>query len=59
MRAYWVHVEHDFAKPPERIFAHLAEHENLADVFGVKVRVSDPQGIFKSGMAAEVAIPLQ
>ena len=21
MRAYWVHVEHDFAKPPERIFA--------------------------------------
>jgi uncharacterized protein YndB with AHSA1/START domain len=37
MRAYWVHVEHDFAKPPERIFAHLAEHENLADVFGAKV----------------------
>ena|SRR5437588_9131165 len=38
MRAYWVHVEHDFAKPPERIFAHLAEHENLAEVFGAKVR---------------------
>jgi uncharacterized protein YndB with AHSA1/START domain len=32
-----VHVEHDFAKSPERIFAHLAEHENLAEVFGAKV----------------------
>jgi uncharacterized protein YndB with AHSA1/START domain len=38
MRAHHVHVEHDFAKPPERIFAHLAEHENLAEVFGSKVR---------------------
>lgn len=32
-----MHIEHDFAKPPERIFAHLAEHENLAAVFGAKV----------------------
>jgi uncharacterized protein YndB with AHSA1/START domain len=32
-----VHIEHDFAKPSERIFAHLAEHENLAEVFGAKV----------------------
>lgn len=38
MRALHVHVEHDFAKPPERIFAHLAEHENLAEVFGAKVK---------------------
>jgi uncharacterized protein YndB with AHSA1/START domain len=38
MRAHWVHVEHDFSKPPERIFAHLAEHENLARVFGTHVR---------------------
>ena len=37
MRAHHVHVEHEFAKPPERIFAHLAEHENLADLFGAKV----------------------
>ena len=37
MRAHHVHIEHDFAKPPERIFAHLAEHENLAEVFGAKV----------------------
>ncbi|HEY2718260.1 MAG TPA: SRPBCC family protein [Solirubrobacteraceae bacterium] len=37
MRAHHVHIEHDFTKPPERIFAHLAEHENLAEVFGAKV----------------------
>jgi uncharacterized protein YndB with AHSA1/START domain len=40
-----VHIEHDFAKPPERIFAHLAEHENLAEVFGAKVtRLRDGEG---------------
>lgn len=32
-----MHVEHDFQKPPEAIFAHLSEHENLAEVFGAKV----------------------
>lgn len=37
MRARHVHIEHDFAKPPEQIFAHLAEHENLAEVFGAKI----------------------
>lgn len=37
MRAHHVHVEHHFAKPPELIFAHLAEHENLAAVFGAKI----------------------
>jgi uncharacterized protein YndB with AHSA1/START domain len=37
VRARHVHVEHDFVKSPERIFAHLAEHENLAEVFGAKV----------------------
>ena len=38
MRAHHVEVEHVFSKPPERIFAHLAEHENLAAVFGSKVK---------------------
>jgi multidrug resistance efflux pump len=33
--------------------------ERRLQVFGVKVRVDDPQGIFKAGMAAEVTIPLQ
>jgi uncharacterized protein YndB with AHSA1/START domain len=37
MRAHHVQVEHEFAKPPERIFAYLSEHENLAAVFGAKV----------------------
>jgi multidrug resistance efflux pump len=32
--------------------------ERRHQVFGVKVRVADPQGIFKSGMAATVLIPL-
>ncbi len=32
--------------------------ERRHQVFGVKVRVADPGGIFKSGMAAEVTAPL-
>jgi multidrug resistance efflux pump len=32
--------------------------ERSHQVFGVKVRVADPQGVFKSGMAAEVVVPL-
>jgi len=33
--------------------------ERRFQVFGVKVRVSNPDGVFKSGMAAEVTVPLQ
>jgi multidrug resistance efflux pump len=32
--------------------------ERRFQVFGIKVRVADPQGVFKSGMAAEVELPL-
>jgi multidrug resistance efflux pump len=32
--------------------------ERRHQVFGVRVRVADPHGVFKSGMAAEVFIPL-
>ncbi len=32
--------------------------ERRHQVFGVRVRVADPEGIFKSGMAADVVIPL-
>jgi multidrug resistance efflux pump len=32
--------------------------ERKHQVFGIKVRVDNPQGIFKSGMAAEVILPL-
>ena len=53
MRAHWVHVEHDFAKPPERIFAHLAEHENLAEVFGAKVtRLNDGDDGSRNGIGS-------
>lgn len=32
--------------------------ERRHQVFGLKVRVADPQGVFKSGMAADVYIPV-
>ena len=32
--------------------------ERHHQVFGVRVRVDDPQGVFKSGMAAQVVIPV-
>lgn len=32
--------------------------ERHHQVFGVKIRVEDPEGIFKSGMAVKVALPL-
>jgi len=53
VRAHHVHIEHDFAKPPERIFAHLAEHENLAEVFGSKVtRLRDGEGGERNGVGS-------
>jgi hypothetical protein len=33
--------------------------ERRHQVFGVKVHIPDPQGAFKSGMAAVVILPLQ
>jgi uncharacterized protein YndB with AHSA1/START domain len=48
-----VHVEHAFAKPPERIFAHLAEHENLAEVVGANVtRVKDGEDGERNGVGS-------
>jgi hypothetical protein len=32
--------------------------ERRHQVFGIKVRVADPQGVFKAGMAAEVTFRL-
>jgi hypothetical protein len=31
--------------------------ERRNQVFGVKVQIDDPQGVFKAGMAAEVVFP--
>jgi multidrug resistance efflux pump len=33
--------------------------ERKHQVFAIKVRVNDPQGVFKSGMAAEVFVPVE
>ena len=53
MRACHVHIEHDFAKPPERVFAHLAEHENLAAVFGAKIkRLCDGEAGERNGVGS-------
>ena len=53
MRAHHVHIEHRFSKPPERIFAYLAEHENLAEVFGANVtRLKDGDGGERNGVGS-------
>lgn len=37
-----VDVRHAFSKPPERVFAYLAEHEHLGPVLGAKItRLTD------------------
>jgi uncharacterized protein YndB with AHSA1/START domain len=53
MRAHHVKIEYDFAKSPTVIFAHLAEHENLADVFGAKIeRLRDGQDGERNGVGS-------
>jgi uncharacterized protein YndB with AHSA1/START domain len=42
MRLHHVHVTQDFSAPVDRVYAHLAEHENLGPLFGTRVqRVRD------------------
>lgn len=38
MKEHWFHIERDLNAPVEQVFNHLAEHENLQDLFGAKVR---------------------
>lgn len=53
MRAHHVVVDHVFAKPPERVFAYLAEHENLADLFGAKItRLKDGDDGHRNGVGS-------
>jgi uncharacterized protein YndB with AHSA1/START domain len=53
MRAHHVVVDRTFTKPPEAIFAHLAEHENLAEVFGAKVtRLRDGEDGQRNGVGS-------
>jgi uncharacterized protein YndB with AHSA1/START domain len=45
MRAHHVQVQRSFSKPPQRVFAYLSEHENLAELFGADVtRLRDGDG---------------
>lgn len=53
MRVHHVDVRHRFDKPPERIFAYLAEHENLAAVFGANVtRLRDGEDGQRNGVGS-------
>lgn len=53
MRVHHVRVVHHFAKPPERIFAYLSEHENLAEIFGAKVtRLRDGKDGERNGVGS-------
>ena len=38
MSEQWVHVQRDLSAPVAEVFGHLAEHENLAALFGAKVK---------------------
>lgn len=53
MRAKWVHVQRDLDAPPEEVFDHLAEHENLAALFGTKVkRLADGDDGSRNGVGS-------
>jgi len=42
MKDHWVEVKFDFKASQQTVFEHLAEHENLAPVFGAKItRIKD------------------
>lgn len=53
MRAHHVIVDHDFSKPPERVFEYMAEHENLAELFGANVtRLQDGRDGERNGVGS-------
>ena len=48
-----VHVEQDFPQPVEEVFAYLSEQENLAPLFGAKVkRLTDGSDGTRNGAGA-------
>jgi uncharacterized protein YndB with AHSA1/START domain len=53
MRAHHMIVDHDFPKPPEQVFEYLAEHENLAELFGAQVtRLQDGRDGERNGVGS-------
>jgi HlyD family secretion protein len=51
-----IHIDSESEFTPRNV---QSADERRHQVFGVKVHIPDPQGIFKSGMAAEVSVPLE
>jgi uncharacterized protein YndB with AHSA1/START domain len=48
-----VFVERDFDQPADRLFAYLSEHENLRDLFGLRVeRVRDGENGERNGVGS-------
>ena len=48
-----VHVTQNFSQPVEPVFAYLAEHENLATVFGAKIkRLNDGSDGTRNGVGS-------
>lgn len=53
MRSCPVHVTYHFAKPPDRVFAYLAEHENLEPLLGASItRLSDGDDGHRNGVGS-------
>lgn len=53
MRAHNLHVQHEFTKPVDRVFAYLSEHENLGTIFPAKVeRLRDGEDGHRNGVGS-------
>jgi uncharacterized protein YndB with AHSA1/START domain len=45
--------DHDYALPPERVFAYLSEHENLEDMLGARItRLRDGEDGNRNGVGS-------
>lgn len=52
-----VAIDHDFTLPVDRVFAYLAEHENLEAVFGARIkRLSDGTDGTRNGVGSRRAL---
>ena len=53
MKEHWVDIERDFSAPVDQVFGYLAEHENLENLFGAKVkRVRDGEDGQRNGVGS-------
>ncbi len=47
-----VEIHHDFALPVERVYAYLAEHENLGPLFGAEVERARDGDLTRNGVGS-------